>query len=142
MHAQYLGRAPSLAAGLRESVPAISFYTETQAGLYARAGGNGKHFLLVEGRSPWLLRFFSLPHCPQIAGVIALVMDKASSSDRSRLLLADADICLPGTAQPREIVAALLALSRMERRILLAGAANLDDETAMPAASLGRGHAG
>ncbi len=131
VHAQYVDRAPRLAAGLREAVPAIYFYTDTQASLYARAGGAGRHYLLVEGRSQWLLRFFSVPHCPQLAGVIAVITDKVSSGDRAKLMLADVDICLPGTAQPREIVAALSVLSRMEGRILRAGSAQGGDETAL-----------
>lgn len=131
VHAQYIDRAPALAARLREAVPAIHFYTDTQASLYARAGGAGRHYLLVEGRSQWLLRFFSVPHCKQLSGVIALVTDKASSGDRTKLMLAGVDICLPGTAQPREIVTALSVLSRMERRILRAGSAEVDDGTTL-----------
>ncbi|MBB1627534.1 hypothetical protein [Achromobacter sp. UMC71] len=131
VHAQYIDRAPVLAARLQEAVPAIHFYTDTQASLYARAGGAGRHYLLVEGRSQWLLRFSSVPHCPQLSGVIALVTDKASSGDRAKLMLAGVDICLPGTAQPREIVAALSVLSRMERRTLLASSVEVDDGTVL-----------
>lgn len=130
VHAQYIDRASALAASLREAVPAISFYTDTQASLYAQDSRTGRHYLVVEGRSQWLLRFFAIPHCPRISGVIVLITDKALSGDRAKLLLAGVDICLPGTAQPREIVAALSVLSRMEHRILLAGSVGKGDATA------------
>ncbi|RBL80600.1 hypothetical protein DDE05_50015 [Streptomyces cavourensis] len=142
LHAQYIDRAPTLAASLREAVPSIRFYTDTQASLYARAGGAGRHYLLVEGRSPWLLRFFSLPHCPQISGVVAVVTDKASSGERARLLLAGVDICLPGSAQPREIVAALSVLSRMEGRIRGADAVHRDGAATEPGGAADASQAG
>lgn len=121
VHAQYIDRAARLAASLRPSVAAISFYTETQASLYAREAAPGRHYLLVEGRSVWLQRFFSVPHCPQLAGVIAVVTDRPGSAERAKLMLAGADICLPGATLPGEVVAALSALARMERRLAVAG---------------------
>lgn len=127
LHAQHVDRAPMLAASLRDAVPSLCYYTESLPGLYARAGAPGKHYLLVEGRSQWLLRFFSQPHCSQISGVVALVSNKVSSAERARLMLADVDICLPGSAQVREIVAALSVLSRMERRIITAAMTGPDD---------------
>ncbi|MGE4438518.1 hypothetical protein [Achromobacter sp.] len=120
MHAQYLDRAERLATCLKESVATVSLYAETQASLYARAGAPGRHYLLVEGRSSWLLRFLAVPHCPRLAGVIAIVSDRAGSADRAKLLLAGADVCLPGSAVPREMVAALSVLARMERRLAVA----------------------
>lgn len=120
VHAQYLDRAERLATCLKESVATVSLYAETQASLYARAGAPGRHYLLVEGRSSWLLRFLAVPHCPRLAGVIAIVSDRAGSADRAKLLLAGADVCLPGSAVPREMVAALSVLARMERRLAVA----------------------
>ncbi len=120
VHAQYLDRAERLATCLKESVATVSLYAETQASLYARAGAPGRHYLLVEGRSSWLLRFLAVPHCPRLAGVIAIVSDRAGSADRAKLLLAGADVCLPGSALPREMVAALSVLARMERRLAVA----------------------
>ena len=113
-----------------DSVSAICFYAETQASLYARAGAPGRHYLLVEGESAWLQRFFAIPHCPQVSGVVALVNDDAGPADLARLMLADADICLQGSAHPRVILAALSALARMERRLLVAsGGAPTHDAT-------------
>ena len=94
VHAQHIDRAARLAASIRDSVSAICFYAETQASLYARAGAG--HYLLVEGESAWLQRFFAIPHCPQVSGVVALVNDDAGPADLARLMLADADICLQG----------------------------------------------
>ncbi|NMU89438.1 hypothetical protein HGQ98_06065 [Achromobacter ruhlandii] len=120
IHAQYIDRAARLADNLRESIASLSLYADTQASLYARSGAPGRHYLLVEGRSLWLQRFFAVPHCPQLSGVIAIVTDRPGSAERSKLLLADADMCLPGSALPREIVAALSALARMEQRLAIA----------------------
>lgn len=121
VHAQYIDRATRLAATLKDAVAPISFYTDTQAGLYARASAPGRHYLLVEGRSLWLQRFFSMPHCPQLAGVVAVVTDRAGSAERARLMLAGADICLAGSALPGEVVAALSVLARMEHRLAVVG---------------------
>jgi hypothetical protein len=130
VHAQHIDRAARLAASIRDSVSAICFYAETQASLYARAGAPGRHYLLVEGESAWLQRFFAIPHCPQVSGVVALVNDDAGPADLARLMLADADICLQGSAHPRVILAALSALARMERRLLVAsGGAPTHDAT-------------
>ena len=129
VHAQHIDRAARLAASIRDSVSAICFYAETQASLYARARA-GRHYLLVEGESAWLQRFFAIPHCPQVSGVVALVNDDAGPADLARLMLADADICLQGSAHPRVILAALSALARMERRLLVAsGGAPTHDAT-------------
>ena len=93
-------------------------------------GAPGRHYLLVEGESAWLQRFFAIPHCPQVSGVVALVNDDAGPADLARLMLADADICLQGSAHPRVILAALSALARMERRLLVAsGGAPTHDAT-------------
>ena len=95
-----------------------------------RAPRAGRHYLLVEGESAWLQRFFAIPHCPQVSGVVALVNDDAGPADLARLMLADADICLQGSAHPRVILAALSALARMERRLLVAsGGAPTHDAT-------------
>lgn len=121
LHAQYIDRAARLATMLADAVAAISFYTDTQASLYAREGAPGRHYLLVEGRSLWLQRFFSIPHCPHLSGVIAIVTDRPGSADRAKLMLAGVDICLPGSTLPREMVAALSVLARMEHRLATAG---------------------
>ncbi|MFY3146813.1 hypothetical protein ACOTEO_22275 [Achromobacter xylosoxidans] len=139
VHAQYIDRATRLAASLKESVAAINFYTETQVSLYARAGAPGRHYLLVEGRSLWLQRFFSAPHCPQVAGVLAVVTDRPGSAERARIMLAGADICLPGSTLPSEVVAALSALARMERRLVVAGSSGFGDTGAPASRSNGYG---
>ncbi len=121
LHAQYIVRAARLATMLADSVAAISFYTDAQASLYAHEGAPGRHYLLGEGGSLWLQRFSSIPHCPHLSGVIAIVSDRPGSADRAKLMLAGVDICLPGSTLPREMVAALSVLARMEHRLATAG---------------------
>lgn len=110
VHAQTIVQAAALAQSIADQVD-VALYAETEAQLRAGVSLQGRHYLLAQGNAEWLDRLFVAPRSPNLSGVIALIDPDAGTPTQPELSLAGADACLPASASPAEVMAALKALA-------------------------------